>query len=264
MIAMSQHSKPMQILGAMVQVKCNIWRTLLFSLFYSFSVFQNICNNNDALHTERKHIECPPATSDLLWQTKRFCNIKNESTDRGGGRGGVDIRMRGNQSRHLIEIRDRLNGGVLITHILNIKLSNEPRNNTHSGQIRRMLKQGLWNICVTQNVEFPPRSNIFMPMNVCWEMPNVGSHCAYYFCVSPYNDISVAQHAKLTISSICDTIRRNHPEFGNDWGVAYLLSKPLDFLNQINPVLANVRVHSDTEDDDDEEGEEEEECDVTC
>jgi hypothetical protein len=58
MIAMSQHSKPMQILGAMVQVKCNIWRTLIFflfffSLFYSFSVFQNICNNAtlyDALH----------------------------------------------------------------------------------------------------------------------------------------------------------------------------------------------------------------------
>jgi hypothetical protein len=104
--------------------------------------------------------------------------------------------MRGNQSRHhFIEIRDdRLNSGVLITHIINVKISNQPQNGTHASQIRRILKQNIWNVNLMRNIEFPPRSNNFIPMTIRWEMPNVGNQCAYYFCVTAFNDIAVAHH----------------------------------------------------------------------
>eukprot|EP00602_Paraphysomonas_sp_CaronLab_P008432 CAMPEP_0185027938 /NCGR_PEP_ID=MMETSP1103-20130426/13301_1 /TAXON_ID=36769 /ORGANISM="Paraphysomonas bandaiensis, Strain Caron Lab Isolate" /LENGTH=95 /DNA_ID=CAMNT_0027562143 /DNA_START=433 /DNA_END=720 /DNA_ORIENTATION=+ len=95
-------------------------------------------------------------------------------------------------------------------------------------------------------------------MTIRWEMPNVGNQCAYYFCVTPFNDIAVAHHTKLAISSICDLIRAANPQFGVDWGVAYLLTKPLDFLNQQNPANANAMLsRSDAESDDDDDEEEE-------
>jgi hypothetical protein len=36
----------------------------------------------------------------------------------------------------------------------------------------------------------------------------------------------------LALSEVCSSIRQQHPEFGDDWDIVYLITKPLEFLNQ--------------------------------
>jgi hypothetical protein len=172
----------------------------------------------------------------------------------------VNIRQPGPQSRRLIEIRDQLNAGVNISHILNVKISNEPTNSAFALEIRRELKRQLWNV---QRNEIVVHNNIHMPVMIRWEMNNPGNTCAYYYAIDlPYVDSVVASHTRLILWTICNSIRIAHPEFGNDWGIAYLVSKPLQYFLPIQQhnILGNVNpVGSIVNDDDDDDDEEEEE-----
>jgi hypothetical protein len=141
----------------------------------------------------------------------------------------VNIQMPGNQTRQILHIHDVIQRGEFITHILNIKVSNQPQEGTHATQLSHAIKNGLWNVHITQNIEFPPRSGEFIPVTIRWIMPGAGTSCAYYYCVTQYNDFTVEEHVRLTISAICNRIRQDHREFGDEWGAAYLVTKPLDF-----------------------------------
>lgn len=141
----------------------------------------------------------------------------------------VNIRQRGVQSRQLIEIRDRLNNGEVITHVLNIKVSDEPSNRTHAASLRNLLKREIWEIPLNQIVDFFGQQ---IPAVVTWTMPGVTNCSAYYFTATYLNDLALARHTREALATICTRIRQQHPEFGNDWGIAYLITRPLDFLNQ--------------------------------
>lgn len=172
----------------------------------------------------------------------------------------VDIRQPGVQSRQLIRIRDSLNQGVLITHILSIKVSNEPVDRSHARLLRNLLKISIWQVPLGQVIVFNQQQ---IPAIVTWVMPGVRSSTAYYYTATYLNDLALAQHTRLALSVICDAIRQQHPEFGNAWEVAYLITKPLDFLNQPMPhgnlELPNANNDQDGDDEDDEDEDEEEE-----
>jgi hypothetical protein len=173
------------------------------------------------------------------------------------------IRQPGSQSRQLIQIRDSLNQGVLITHILNIKVSNEPADRNHARLLKSLLKIFIWQVPLGQNIVFNHQQ---IAAVVTWVMPGVRHSSAYYYTATYLNDLALAQHTRSALSAISNAIRQQHPEFGNQWGLAYLITKPLDFLNQQNIVHGDLEVDAnfqanggedDEEDDEDDDDDEE-------
>jgi hypothetical protein len=148
----------------------------------------------------------------------------------------------------MIQIRDSINNGVLITHILNVKVSVEPLDRNFSNQLRRKLKEHIWNVPLNHVVNFNGQN---FSVIVTWVMPGAVSQTAYYYTASAYNDIAVALHTRIALSTICNSIRVQNPQFGNDWAIAYLISKPLEFLNQRSLLLqANNPENNGNENDD--------------
>ena len=148
----------------------------------------------------------------------------------------VNIMQEGRQSRPLVQIRNLLQNGVRISHILNVKLSNEPLDNAHKSALRRALKQRLWNNphIFTVNNE----GNELPGVSITWQMENARATTAYYYAISvPYIDSIVAEHTRIMLSSICRDIREAHPEYGQEWGLAHLVSTPLMTFRPIVPVF---------------------------
>jgi len=58
----------------------------------------------------------------------------------------VDVRGRDLQSRRISKIRDQLRNGVNISHILNVKVSNELDNKADATTIRKEIKNRIWNV----------------------------------------------------------------------------------------------------------------------
>lgn len=149
------------------------------------------------------------------------------------------------QTKQILVIRNRIDRGLLITHILNVKISNQPTKKGDANRIRQLLKQRLWDNDITQNIEFPPASGEFIPITIKWVMPNAGSECAYYYCVTHCNDLIVEEHVRLTIHAICNAIYQENRQFGTDWGAAYLLSKPLEFQIRLREMCDDVDDNDD-------------------
>lgn len=62
-------------------------------------------------------------------------------------------------------------------------------------------------------------------------MPDAGTMSAYYYAINlPYIDEIVGRHTRQMLSVVCNAIRGQHPEYGQAWGIAYLVTKPLALL----------------------------------
>eukprot|EP00595_Chromulina_sp_UTEXLB2642_P003447 CAMPEP_0196761756 /NCGR_PEP_ID=MMETSP1095-20130614/1059_1 /TAXON_ID=96789 ORGANISM="Chromulina nebulosa, Strain UTEXLB2642" /NCGR_SAMPLE_ID=MMETSP1095 /ASSEMBLY_ACC=CAM_ASM_000446 /LENGTH=98 /DNA_ID=CAMNT_0042111689 /DNA_START=262 /DNA_END=558 /DNA_ORIENTATION=- len=95
-------------------------------------------------------------------------------------------------------------------------------------------------------------------MSITWVMPGARRSTAYYYTATYLNDLAVARHSRIALKRIADNIRAQNPQYGNGWELAYLISKPLDFLNQpVYPAVTEA-VNEDEEDVEDEEDEDEE------
>ncbi|RYG67349.1 hypothetical protein EON64_07650 [archaeon] len=144
------------------------------------------------------------------------------------------LRQRGNQSRRVVEIAEQIANGVLISHILNIKVSNEPPK-TQAQAIRRRLKELIYN---QQHLLQVMHNGQPFPVGITWTMNNVGRTCAYYYAVNlPYVDVIVENHTRLLLNGIMHQIRQDHPAAGNDWGLAYMVVKPLSLFQPIVPAV---------------------------
>ena len=141
-----------------------------------------------------------------------------------------DIKQSGKQSKHLNTIKDAINRGEIITHILNWKVSNEP-NNEIGNTIRKVFYDDVNN-----------ENNIFIVENnpgirIMWNMPNTQSSSAYYYTNSIYNDHITAAHAKLMLRGFINKIKnhvnyfnlREKDGYNNNWGISYLVTRPLNY-----------------------------------
>ena len=142
--------------------------------------------------------------------------------------GAVNIRQRGNQSKHLVEISERIAAGTQISHILNYKLSHEPTNKAYASEIRKMLKSAVWEQQNFEQVETIPGVAVNIP--VMWRMPTAGTTCAYYYTNAgfTYSDSAIKKHTRMMLQRLTSQIRAHHPEYGTDWGLAYLVTRALD------------------------------------
>ena len=176
--------------------------------------------------------------------------------------GVVNIRQRGNQgnqSKHLVEISERIAAGTPISHILNYRLSQEPTNKAHASDIRKILKTAVWEQQNFEQVETIPGVCVSIP--VLWRMPTAGSTCAYYYTDAgfTYSDSAIKKHTRMMLQRLTSQIRGFHPEYGTDWGLAYLVTRALDaavlqegHANQSDGAVGGAG-DGDGDDDDDEE-----------
>lgn len=147
----------------------------------------------------------------------------------------AQIHQPGNQSRRLVQIMNQITNGLLVSHVLNVKVSNEPQDSNHARQIRREIKQQIWNV---QNLHFVMHNGQPFPVGITWTMVDAGQTCpAYYYDVNlPYADSVVENHTRVMLNAIVNQIRQNHPQYGNHWGISYLVTRPLAIFQPIPAV----------------------------
>eukprot|EP01031_Cornospumella_fuschlensis_P033704 gene33704-40776_t len=144
----------------------------------------------------------------------------------------AQIQQPGN--RRLLQITNQITNGLLVSHILNVKVSNEPQDPNHARQIRREIKQQIWNV---QNLHFVMHNGQPFPVGITWTMVDAGQTCACYYAVNlPYADSVVENHTRVMLNAIVNNIRQNHPQYGNHWGIAYLVTRPLAIFQPIPSV----------------------------
>jgi hypothetical protein len=135
----------------------------------------------------------------------------------------VNIAQRGNQSKHLVEISAQIAAGTLISHILNYKLSQEPNDRQHAFRIRRMLKQSIWNSQIIENIPILPNNALLTPVPITWTMSTAGSTCTDAGYI--YSDMAIREHTSRMLQRLTNQIRAQNPEFGNTWGLSYIVAK---------------------------------------
>eukprot|EP01041_Mallomonas_annulata_P010956 gene10956-22888_t len=172
----------------------------------------------------------------------------------------VSIRQRGRQSKQLVEIVGQLAAGTPMTHILNYKVSTQTQTESQALAIRRALRDSIWEQTITEQIAaVVARPNRLYPVPVTWSMPNAGATCAYYYTDAGliFSDQAIQRHTQLLLSRITSRIRLQHPEYGNDWGLAFLVSRVLDAAFLAPMAAPQVMLDAASKEEDDEEEEEE-------
>ena len=164
-----------------------------------------------------------------------------------------------NQRRrqYLVEIAGQLAIGTPITHVLNYTVSKEPNDKNHAKSIRTFLRNHIWNVTITESVEVRPGA--IYPVQVKWEMPRAGPTCSHYYSNAGflYSSSAIQKHTTKVLRKLTVLIRSQHPEFGNDWGLAFLVTR---VLAGVHIQLQNAPGFEEDEEEDEDEDEEEEEA----
>ena len=135
----------------------------------------------------------------------------------------VNINRRVN---HLVEISTQIAKGTPISHILNYKLSQEPTDKKHALIIKKILKDFIWNSQIIENIPTLPNSSLLTPVSITWKMPTAGTTCEYYYTNAGYiySDTAIREHTSRMLQRITSQICAQNPDFGNMWGLSYLVS----------------------------------------
>lgn len=60
-----------------------------------------------------------------------------------------------------------------------------------------------------------------------WEMSTAGMTCAYYYTYAgtAYSDAAIEKHTHMMLLRITSQIRVQHPEYGTDWRLTYIVTR---------------------------------------
>lgn len=130
--------------------------------------------------------------------------------------------MNGRQSFLLNDIKTQIRNGGNVSHILNVKVSNQ-RNAEEGNLIRQRIFQAIGNKNITLEVNG-------MQISICWKT-SARTTSAYYHCdvAGMLGDMAVKEHTKLLLRrTLHDIDPHVDTVFSrNLTGVAFLVTKPL-------------------------------------
>lgn len=128
-------------------------------------------------------------------------------------------------STGLIEIINTIVSGTQMSHVLNYTISNETV--SHIKSIREILNSKIENITHAYNIAFQTRM-YNVPMTWRTSSPRSVSTCPYYYCAPhAFSDQVVHLHTRELIAQMTNEIYQQHPEFGREWYVNFLVTKTL-------------------------------------
>lgn len=130
------------------------------------------------------------------------------------------INMHGRRSFLLNDIKREIRNGRTVTHILNIKISNQPNAET-GNRIRQRIFQIIKGKPITKDIHG-------LSVAVTWQT-SATSRSAYYFSNNAFIDTFVKRHTKKLLT---DVISQIDEEFGRIFstgrtGLAFICTKPL-------------------------------------
>jgi hypothetical protein len=157
----------------------------------------------------------------------------------------VNHNQRGVLSRQLVEIAERRAAGTPMTHILNYKISTQPPDNNQTLAIRKALKDAIWEQQIIEEVAaIPQMPNVLYPVPITWRMEGAGQTSAYYYTEAGFffSDDAIKRHVQSSLSRITTQIRTQHPEYGNEWGLVFVVSRVVGtaILSLAPPVKINA------------------------
>ena len=131
------------------------------------------------------------------------------------------------------------------------------------------MKNGIWDQQITEQIAaIPNMPNQLYPVTVTWRMPNAGRTSAYYYTEAGFlfSDEVIQRHAQSVLMRITTQIRLDHPEYGNEWGLASIVTRilgaavlaPAQLATLLPAMIGSAVGVGDDEEDDDEDEEEEE------
>ena len=128
--------------------------------------------------------------------------------------------MNGKQSFLLNDIKREIENGGTVTHILNIKISNQP-----NSEIRNQIRQRIFRIIKGKTITKHINGR---PVDVTWQT-SATSSSAYYFSNNAFIDTLVQEHTQRLLRDVTDQI---DAEFDNIFstgrtGLAFICTKPL-------------------------------------
>jgi hypothetical protein len=138
-----------------------------------------------------------------------------------------DVKMSCSQSKHLNTIKDAMNRGEIITHILNWKTSREP-----TAEIGNLILDAMYKII--QDKVHTYTVNRMQNVSIIWIMTESSVSSSYYYTESGYSDRVTKAHVKIMITSAVRALKEDdrYQALRNkrdNWGVSYLVTKPLDY-----------------------------------
>ena len=133
------------------------------------------------------------------------------------------------ESKHLNVIKDVMNRGEIISHILNWKVSNQPSNAVGT-EIRKIAHRMIHNIPNMYSV------GGHVDIMIRWVMPDV-TNSSYYYTDSIYSDRITKEHVKIMMQTLVRHVKENlqcaplrgREDYHPNWGVSYLVTKPLEY-----------------------------------
>ena len=109
--------------------------------------------------------------------------------------------MNGRQSFLLNDIKQVIRNGGNVTHILNVKVSNQPESNI-GNRIRRRIFNLINGHPITKQLDG-------IPVTITWRS-NANSSSAYYHAdVSFFTDLVVKRHTKALLSDLLGMLQKN-------------------------------------------------------
>ena len=139
----------------------------------------------------------------------------------------AQINMNGQQSFLLNEIKNEIRNGRNVTHILNVKVSNQ-QDNDNGNRIRKEIFRRIRGIAITKTIST-------VPVSITW-CSGAHSTSAYYYANIPlFTDVVVKKHTELLLRDILIAIDTQfNMVFTNGLtGLAFLVTKPLMRENAI-------------------------------
>jgi hypothetical protein len=132
--------------------------------------------------------------------------------------------MNGSQSFLLNEIKQEIRAGRNVSHILNVKISNEV-DNALGTRIRVAIFNRIANQAIAKDVEGEQ-------VIIKWKT-SARTTSAYYYCDSPFTNRTVIKHAKTLLR---DILNETDDDFGNNFtnqitGLAFLVSLPAIYVS---------------------------------
>ncbi|TPX45976.1 hypothetical protein SeLEV6574_g03515 [Synchytrium endobioticum] len=130
------------------------------------------------------------------------------------------IHMDGTQSFPLNAINRAIQEGRNITHILNLKVSNQP-NEAVGNRLRQAIFQHINNNPITKMVNGTT-------VIITWKSENVATSAYYYANIQLFTDVAVQEHTKQLFA---DLLEQLDEQFGHifstrETGLAFLVTKP--------------------------------------
>lgn len=132
---------------------------------------------------------------------------------------------------HITLLKETMNKGEIVTHVLNWKVFKQ--SNSIIDSIRKIMYKLIVNVSHTSTILGATG------VKMQWYWPAGHPTTYYYYTNSMYSDRITKEHIKIMMLNVVKKIKqdaeyaelRNHSDYQSEWGISYLVTKPLEYSN---------------------------------